>query len=140
MTGLLLADRDFVGAAILFALAAACYIVVWAAGRAAANEDRRSERLYDLVTFHAIAPRIGGVDHDQCDGCGRTICRCHEAERTSALIVLCGADDVPQGCGHGRSLCTLCAPGECDECLTDLRCQGVLSQYGPYARFTGGAA
>jgi len=127
--------RDWIGFGLLFALAVACYVVVWACVRAGARADEISERQVDAIRFHTPNLMVSPydqeleVDHDVCEGCRARICRCHESQRTAALVVLCGNEDVAQGCGHGRSLCTRCAPGECDECLVDLGAQGVLSQY-----------
>ena len=67
-------------------------------------------------------------EHDICEECQRLIC--HYPTPCSGLR---------PGCGHDRSLCEECMLAACDECLEDLREQGVLSQYvfGPWG---GGAA
>jgi hypothetical protein len=135
--------RDWAGAAILFAIALGCYVVLWAAARAGARADRQVAAIRFHTPNLAVSPYDQDlpVAHDRCEGpCGRTICRCHEDQRTDVLAVLCHGDAVAQGCGHGHTLCVECAPGECDECLTDLRCQGVLSQYVVGTFPTGGAA
>lgn len=93
----------------------------WALTREATLEPVADD-IDDLV---AVAAAVGVYQPDtsQCEGpCASWI--------TAAATV----------CGHGRVLCEACALGECDECLTDLRCQGVLSQYVTGTFPTGGAA